>query len=129
MTDSPTIHVPHLGGIAVSYRMPSYDPQKPTIVLLPPFTISIDIFMLQFQDTSLTDTANLLAIDPLGHGGTRTTREESWTLSDSAMMTLQTLDELGVDKVFLLGAAQGGFISVLAALIQPDRVSVMLLIM
>ncbi|RJE26337.1 Alpha beta hydrolase [Aspergillus sclerotialis] len=122
MTDSTTIHVPHLGGINVAYRMPSYDPQKPTIVLLPPFTVSIDIFRPQFEDDALTDIANLLAIDPLGHGGTRTTKEESWTLSDSATMTFQALDKLGVDKVFLFGVAQGGFMSVLATLIQPDRV-------
>lgn len=122
MPNSTKIHVPHLGGIDAAYRMQPYDPQKPTIVLVPPYTLEKDIFNVQFDDKELAKTANLVAIDPLGHGCTRATRRDTWTYWDSAEMTFQVLDQLNIDKVFVLGSAQGGWICVRMALMEPDRV-------
>lgn len=125
MPDVTITHVPHLGGIDVAYRMFPHDPNKPTIVLVPPYTIESDIFREQFDDKHLTETANLIAIDPLGHGRTRATKRETWTYWDSAEMNLQILDRLDIEKVFVLGSAQGGFICVRMALMEPDRVNIL----
>lgn len=127
MPDPLHIHVPHLGGIDVGYKMHPYDPQKPTIVLVPPYSLEKDIFCVQFEDKELTNTANLIAIDPLSHGCTRATRRDTWTYWDSAEMNLQVLDGLSIDKVFVLGCAQGGWICVRMALMEPDRVSISIL--
>lgn len=121
MSDSQTIHVPHLGGIDAAYKMPSYNPTKPTIVLVAPWTTSLDIFSTQFDDNELTDSANLLAIDLLGQGYTRT-KSDTWTYWDSARMNFQILDALGIGRVFVLGTAQGGWVAVRMVLLEPDRV-------
>lgn len=43
MSDSTTIHVPHLGGIDATYKMPyAYDPAKPTFILVSPYALSLD---------------------------------------------------------------------------------------
>ena len=117
------IHVPHLGGIDAAYQMPQpYDPSKPTLVLVNSFTTDSDLYQKQYVNKQLTDTINLLAIELLGHGQTRTARE-NWTYWDTAEMNLQVLDQLGIDKVFVLGTSQGGWITVRMALLRPEKVS------
>ena len=117
-----SIHVPHLGGIDAAYQLSrEYDQSKPTLVLVNAFTVTSEIFRAQL-DSSLADSVNLLAIEPLGHGQTATSREQ-WTYWDSAEMNLQVLEALGIRKAFALGLSQGGWIAVQMALMQPDRVS------
>jgi len=73
MSNTKTVHVPHLGGIDAAYQMPyPYDASKPTLVLVNSFTTSSDLYKPQFQNKQLTDAMNLLAIELLGHGQTRT---------------------------------------------------------
>ncbi|OIW25481.1 alpha/beta-hydrolase [Coniochaeta ligniaria NRRL 30616] len=119
-----TLRVPHLGGIVVGYRLSSSPPSKlkPTLVLFNPFTATADYYQPEFNNTTLRDEVNLLAIEPLGHGLTRAEKAESWTYWDTAIMTLQLLDALGIDQVFVLGTSQGGFIAVRTALLAPERV-------
>ena len=113
----------HLGGIDAAYQMPQpYDSKKPTLVLVNSFTIDSDLYQKQYANSQLTDTMNLLAIELLGHGQTRTARE-NWTYWDTAEMNLQVLDQLGIDKVFVLGTSQGGWITVRMALLRPEKVS------
>jgi hypothetical protein len=82
MSHIKTIHVPHLGGIQVGYQMPqAYDPRKPTFILINSFTTTSDLYRAQFADAQLTTAANLLAIEPLGHGRTKT-KAETWTYWD-----------------------------------------------
>jgi microsomal epoxide hydrolase len=64
---------------------------------------------------------NLLAIEPLGHGST-SCPSEHFTYWDSALMALQVMDKLGIDKAFALGTSQGGWIVTRMALLAPDRV-------
>ncbi|EDN97526.1 hypothetical protein SS1G_12377 [Sclerotinia sclerotiorum 1980 UF-70] len=79
MTITSTIHVPHLGGVEVGYQMPkTYDPSKPTVILVNSFTTSSELYRHQFEDEKLNTAMNLLAIEPLGHGKTRT-KAENWT--------------------------------------------------
>jgi pimeloyl-ACP methyl ester carboxylesterase len=119
-----TINVPHLGGIDVAYQMPhTYDPKKPTLVFLHSFMTTSELYRPQFDNEELSALANLIAIDLLGHGQTRS-KSEHFTYWDSAIMTLQALDALKVDKFFVLGTSQGGFVTARLALLAPERVSI-----
>ncbi|KAJ6112269.1 hypothetical protein N7523_008330 [Penicillium sp. IBT 18751x] len=120
MPTTKTIHVAHLGGIDVAYQMGGeYDRNKPTVVLVNAFTTSSELFRDQFESTELTRQFNLIAIELLGHGQTRTTREH-WTYWDTAEMNLQVLDAMEIDRAFVLGTSQGGWITVQMALLRPD---------
>jgi pimeloyl-ACP methyl ester carboxylesterase len=125
MPNTKIIHVPHLWGIDAAYQMPHpYDPSKPTVVLINSFTTSSELYRTQFEDKSITDKMNLLAIEPLGHGQTKALNAETFTYWDTAIMNMQVLDALGIFKAFALGTSQGGFIVVRMALLAPERVCV-----
>ena len=98
-----------------------YDPKKPTLVLVNSFTTSSDLYKGQYGNHHLTKTMNLLSIELLGHGATRT-KSENFTYWDTAEMNLQVMTALGVEKAFVLGTSQGGWITVRMALLAPDRV-------
>ncbi|KAJ5887035.1 uncharacterized protein N7473_009709 [Penicillium subrubescens] len=122
MVNTKTIRVSHLGGIDVAYQVPrEYDPAKPTVVLINAFTTSSELYRDQFNDASLTDKMNLVAIELLGHGQTRTAREH-WTYWDTAEMNLQVLDALKIDRAFVLGTSQGGWVTVQMALLRPEKI-------
>jgi len=122
MPKAKTVHVPHLGGIDAGYQMPySYDSSKPTLVLVNSFTTSSELYQGQYANKELTSRMNLLAIELLGHGRTRT-RVENWTYWDTAIMNLQVMEVLGVKKAFVLGTSQGGWITVRMALLAPGKV-------
>ncbi|ODM18835.1 hypothetical protein SI65_05452 [Aspergillus cristatus] len=123
MPNTKIVHVPHLGGIDAAYQMPyPYDATKPTLVLINSFTTTSDLYSMQYVNKALTDKMNLLAIELLGHGQTRTRREQ-WTYWDTAEMNLQVLDALGIDKAFALGTSQGGWITVRMALMRPEKIT------
>ena len=104
------------------YQMPHpYDPKKPTLVLVNSFTTSSDLYKGQYGNHHLTKTMNLLSIELLGHGATRT-KSENFTYWDTAQMNLQVMTALGIEKAFVLGTSQGGWITVRMALLAPDRV-------
>jgi len=122
MANTKTVHVPHLGGIDAGYQMPHpYDPSKPTLILANSFTTSSELYRSQYANKALTDKMNLLAIELLGHGKTRT-KSENFTYWDSAIMNLQVMDALGIKKAFVLGTSQGGWITVRMALLGPDKI-------
>jgi len=99
----------------------SYNPKKPTLLLVNSFTTTSDLYKSQFENKSLTDTMNLLAIELLGHGKTRT-KSEHFTYWDTAIMNLQVMEALGIKKAFVLGTSQGGWITVRMALLAPDKI-------
>jgi pimeloyl-ACP methyl ester carboxylesterase len=119
-----TLRVPHLGGIQVGYRLSQavLDHSKPTLVLFNPFTTTLDYYQPEFENQALLRAANLVAIEPLGHGQTFPQRAETFTYWDSAIMALQALDNLGVNQVFAAGTSQGGWIAARMALLAPERV-------
>lgn len=122
MPNTKTVHVPHLGGIDAAYQMPqAYDASKPTLVLVNSFTTSSELYQSQYQNKKLTEAMNLLSIELLGHGQTRT-KSEQFTYWDTAMMNIQVMDALGVKKAFVLGTSQGGWITARMALLAPDKV-------
>ena len=108
--------------ISESFRMPHpYDPSKPTLVLVNSFTTSSDLYTGQYANPKLTSAMNLLAIEPLGHGKTRTPHQ-NFTYWDTAHMNLQVMEALGVKKAFVLGTSQGGWITVRMALLAPEKI-------
>jgi pimeloyl-ACP methyl ester carboxylesterase len=124
MPNTKTVHVPHLGGIDAAYQMPYvYDSSKPTLVLVNSFTTSSELYQSQFKNKQLTDKMNLLAIELLGHGQTRS-KVEHFTYWDTAIMNLQVLDALSIKgKIFVLGTSQGGWICVRMALLASEKIT------
>ncbi|KAH6973010.1 Alpha/Beta hydrolase protein [Ilyonectria sp. MPI-CAGE-AT-0026] len=123
MAATTTIKVPHLGGITAGYRLSgdAIDASKPTVVLVNSMCTTSSLFNAQFESKTLTDAVNLLAIEPLGHGAT-SCPQEHFTYWDSALMSLQVMEALGVQKAFALGTSQGGWIVTRMALLAPERI-------
>ncbi|KAK3990695.1 Alpha/Beta hydrolase protein [Cladorrhinum sp. PSN332] len=122
MAATTTITVPHLGGIKAGYRISSpFNPALPTAVLLNSMCTTVSLYDAQFSSTSLAAATNLLAIEPLGHGAT-SSPSEHFTYWDTAIMAIQVLDALKIDKVFAIGTSQGGWIVVRMALLAPERI-------
>ncbi|CAM1504281.1 Fc.00g018720.m01.CDS01 [Cosmosporella sp. VM-42] len=122
MAATTTVQVPHLGGVAAGYRLSNdaYDASKPTVVMINSMCTTVSLYNAQFEDKSLTDAMNLLAVEPLGHGST-STPVEHFTYWDTALVALQVMDKLGIEKAFALGTSQGGWIVVRMALLAPER--------
>lgn len=122
MSDTKTINVPHLGGSRIGYRFGAdYNSKLPTLVLVNSFTTSSELYHPQFSDKGLADKVNLLALEPYGHGETRT-ESSQFTYWDSAIANLQVLDQLGISSAFALGTSQGGWIVTRMAILAPDRI-------
>ena len=117
-----TIEIPHLGGSTIGYKFGRrYDPSLPTLVMINSFTTSVELYRPQFSDTPLSSRVNLLAIEPYGHGATRS-RYRHFTYWDSAIANLQVLEALGIETAFALGTSQGGWIATRMALLDPDAI-------
>ncbi|QUH04010.1 alpha/beta hydrolase [Saccharopolyspora erythraea] len=117
-----TVEIPHLGGSTVGYTFGRpYDPALPTLVLINSYTTSAELYRAQFADPALGSAANLLALEPYGHGRTRSTYQH-FTYWDSAIANLRVLAALGIDEAFVLGTSQGGWVAARMALLAPDVV-------
>jgi pimeloyl-ACP methyl ester carboxylesterase len=122
MSKQETMTVPHLGTSTIGYRLGrAYDASLPTLVMVNSFTTSVEQYRPQFADEKLTATANLLAIEPYGHGQTRSSYEQ-FTYWDSAIANLQVLDALDIREAFVLGTSQGGWIAARMAILAPATV-------
>jgi microsomal epoxide hydrolase len=124
---SPTIPitVTHLGSLEVGYRLTNnaVDPTKPTLVCINSMCMTTALFDAQFNDANLTKAMNILAIEPLGHGSTTFPTEAShFTYWDSAIVALEVMTVLKVERAFILGTSQGGWMVVRMALLAPERV-------
>jgi pimeloyl-ACP methyl ester carboxylesterase len=118
-----TITVPHLGTSLVGHRFGRpYDSSRPTLVMVNSFTTTVELYRPQFAHPELAATANLLAVEPYGHGDTRSPFEQ-FTYWDTAHAALQVLDALGIAQAFVLGTSQGGWIAARMAMLAPDRIT------
>lgn len=121
------VEVPHLGGTIAAYQTSgSLSSSKPTLVMVNSFLTNSNLYGSQYANENLTNNMNLIAIELLGHGETKT-KNENWTYWDTAIMNLQVLEALEKrgeikGKVFVLGTSQGGWITARMALLAPDRV-------
>lgn len=124
-SSSIDIFLTHLGSLKVGYRLSNdaVDPSKPTIVCINSMCMTAALYESQFNDPALAATANILAIEPLGHGSTSfPTKSAHFTYWDSAAMALEVMTKLGVERAFALGTSQGGWIVVRMALLAPERI-------
>ena len=122
MSAAETITVPHLGGSTIGYKLgKAYDATLPTLVMVNSFTTSVQQYRPQFADPTLSSTANLLAIEPYGHGETRASHAQ-FTYWDSAIANLQVLEGLEIAEAFVMGTSQGGWIAARMAILAPGVV-------
>ncbi|KAK5112001.1 hypothetical protein LTR62_004535 [Meristemomyces frigidus] len=123
MPNTKTVTVAHLDTEA-AYQMPKpYDKSKPTLVLVNSFTTSSELYKAQYANQDLTNAMNLISIELLGHGQTRT-KSPSFTYWDTAIMNLQVLSALNITgKIFVLGTSQGGWITTRMALLAPEKIA------
>jgi pimeloyl-ACP methyl ester carboxylesterase len=122
MSSADVITVPHLGTSTIGYELgKAYDASLPTLVMVNSFTTSVELYRPQFADAKLAATANLLALEPYGHGRTRASYEQ-FTYWDSAIANLQVLDALGIPEAFVLGTSQGGWVAARMAMLAPGTV-------
>lgn len=128
MVPTKTLEVPHLGGISAGYKLSSYHPSNPTIILINSFTTSAELYAPWFANSALTSKYNLLAIEPLGHGLTRAHKTEHWTFWDTSIMSLQVMDALNIERAFILGTSQGGFVCARMALLAPTKIQGLVLL-
>lgn len=123
MSDAQTITVSHLGTSTIGYqRSGDHDPTRPTLVMVNSFSTSVEVYRPQFADGELTAAANLLALEPYGHGRTRAGYEQ-FTYWDSAVANLQVLEALDIPTAFVLGTSQGGWVAARMAMLAPDVVT------
>ncbi|KAK6849964.1 alpha/beta hydrolase [Apiospora arundinis] len=128
MAAKGVIELPHIG-IRAGYELSNggYDSSKPTCVLINSMCTTVSLYRDQLSDKRLTSTVNLLAIEPLGHGSTSCIAEQ-FTYWDTAIMALQVLDALNIQKCFALGTSQGGWIVTRMALLEPGRIQGILIL-
>ena len=97
----------------------------------PPMILShgflMDHEMFRHQVAAFTPAYRVIAWDERGFGETRTDGEP-FTYWDSARDLFGLLDHLGIERAVLVGMSQGGYLSLRAALLQPDRVRALVLI-
>ena len=88
--------------------------------------ILMDHEMFEPQVRGLSGEFRCISWDQRGHG--QSDQEGSWTYWDSAQDAIALLDHLELDHAFFCGMSQGGFLSLRAALLAPERVAGLALI-
>ena len=86
----------------------------------------MDHTMFDAQVGAFEDRRRCIVWDERGHGQTETT-DEPFSYWDSARDLLGLLDHLSVGRAVLAGMSQGGYLSLRAALIAPERVRALVL--
>jgi 3-oxoadipate enol-lactonase len=86
----------------------------------------MDHTMFDAQVAALVPEYRVITWDERGFGATRA--QSAFTYWDSAADVLGLLDHLGVGQAVLGGMSQGGFLSLRAALLAPERVRALVLI-
>lgn len=92
--------------------------QGPAVIFSHGFLMDHEMF--EPQVTALSGEFRCITWDERGFGATEATAP--FTYWDSADDALALLTHLDVDRAFLVGMSQGGFLSMRAALRAPDRV-------
>lgn len=88
--------------------------------------ILMDHEMFEPQVRALSREFRCVAWDQRGHG--QSEQEGSWSYWDSAQDLISLMDQLEIDRAFLVGMSQGGFLSLRATLLAPERVQGLVLI-
>lgn len=96
----------------------------PAVVLSHGFFMDGEMFALQVP--ALAPGYRCVTWDQRGFGGTDV--DGPFTLWDAARDCLGLLDHLGIDRAVLVGHSQGGYLSLRAALLAPERVRALVLV-
>ena len=96
----------------------------PAVVLSHGFLMDHEMFSPQVN--ALRRDFRIITWDERGHG--QTPADGPFTYWDSAADLLAILDHLDIERAVLGGMSQGGFLSLRAALIAPERVNALVLI-
>lgn len=91
---------------------------EPAVLFSHGFLMDHEMFEPQVSD--LSDEFRCITWDERGFGQTEASAE--FTYWDSADDALALLEHLGIERAFLVGMSQGGFLSMRAALRAPERV-------
>lgn len=97
----------------------------PSVILSHGFLMDREMFAPQVQ--ALSPAYRVITWDERGFGETEFDGQP-FTYWDSARDCLALLDHLGIDQAVLGGMSQGGFLSLRAALLAPERVRALILI-
>jgi 3-oxoadipate enol-lactonase len=97
----------------------------PPVILSHGFLMDREMFAPQVD--ALADEFRVITWDERGFGETEFDGEP-FTYWDSAKDCLGLLDHLGIERAVLGGMSQGGFLSLRAALLAPERVRALVLI-
>jgi 3-oxoadipate enol-lactonase len=111
-----------INGININYTDTGGD--GPAVVLS--HGILMDHSMFDQQVAALSPEYRMICWDERGQG--QTVAPGPFSFWDSARDVLGLLDHLGVDRAVLCGMSQGGFLSLRAALLAPERVRALILI-
>jgi 3-oxoadipate enol-lactonase len=111
-----------INGTAVSYADSGGD--GPAVVLSHGFLMDASMFDAQVE--ALAPQYRVITWDARGHGGTPAPGPFSYW--DLARDMLALLDHLGIGQAVLGGMSAGGFVSMRAALLAPQRVRGLILI-
>lgn len=111
-----------LNGTEITYWDSGGD--GPAVVLSHGFLM--DHTMFDAQVAALVPDVRVVTWDQRGFGGTRAVG--AFSFWDSAADLLALLDHLGIDRAVPGGMSQGGFVSLRAALLAPERVRGLVLI-
>jgi len=111
-----------VNGIQVSYA--DSGGGGPVVVLSHGFLM--DQSMFDAQVAALAPEYRVITWDQRGHGGTLA--DGPFSYWDSARDVLALLDHLGIERAILGGMSQGGFLSLRAAMLAPQRVPGLILI-
>jgi 3-oxoadipate enol-lactonase len=99
--------------------------QGPPVILSHGFLMDREMFAPQVD--ALAPAFRVIAWDERGFGETQFDGQP-FNYWDSARDCLALLDYLEIDRAVLVGMSQGGFLSLRAALLAPERVSALVLI-
>lgn len=114
--------VAHVNGQAINYVDNETD--GPAVLFSHGFLM--DHTMFDAQVAAIGDRYRCIRWDERGFGDTPATGP--FTYWDSAADAVALLDHLGIDQAVFVGMSQGGFLSLRAALANPERVKAMVLI-
>jgi pimeloyl-ACP methyl ester carboxylesterase len=99
--------------------------EGPAVILAHGFLMDREMFAPQVD--ALAPEFRVITWDERGFGETEFDGEP-FTYWDSARDCLALLDHLGIERAVLGGMSQGGFLSLRAALLEPERVRALVLI-
>jgi pimeloyl-ACP methyl ester carboxylesterase len=99
--------------------------QGPVLVFSHGFLLDTDMFAAQVR--ALKAGWRCISWDQRGFGRTGPVRD-AFTYWDSARDLLALLDHLGIERAVLAGLSQGGFLSLRAAALAPERVRALILL-